>query len=250
VGISVDSGVDVAKEAADIILLEKSLLVLVKGVIQGRLTYGNSIKYIKMAVSSNFGNVFSVLIASAWLPFLPMLPEQLLVQNLLYDFSQIAIPWDNMDSDWMMRPCTWDISSILKFMAFIGPLSSIFDMATFSFMWFYYGIQTAEDPDQVARFQTAWFIEGLLTQTLIVHMIRTAKIPFIQSIAGWPLLVGTSLVMVAGIATPFIPGLRDALTMVAPPGLFFAYLLGVLLCYCLLVFVVKTIYIRIFKNWM
>jgi len=246
VGISVDSAVDVAKESADIILLEKSLLVLVQGVRQGRVTYGNSIKYIKMAVSSNFGNVFSVLVASAWLPFLPMQAQQLLVQNLLYDFSQIAIPWDHMDEDWLRKPSNWSVSNIIKFMICMGPISSIFDMTTFSFMWFYYDCRT---PDMASLFQSAWFVEGLLTQTSIVHMIRSHRLPFIQTRASWQVVLGTGLVMAAGIIIPFTP-LGTLLQMRGLPGLYFVYLIGAILTYAVLTQLAKFVYIKIFKSWM
>ena len=174
VGISVDSAVDIAKESADIILLEKSLMVLEEGVVEGRRTFGNTIKYIKMTASSNFGNVFSVLIASAFLPFLPMLPIQLLTVNLLYDFSQTAIPWDDMDPEYLRVPRQWRADDIGRFMIFIGPISSIFDIVTFLVMWYVFG---ANAPARQALFQSGWFIESLPTQTLIVHMIRTAKLP-------------------------------------------------------------------------
>ncbi|MGL5946250.1 MAG: magnesium-translocating P-type ATPase, partial [Sediminibacterium sp.] len=169
VGISVDTAVDIAKESADIILLEKDLMVLRKGVIYGRRTFGNIIKYIKMTASSNFGNMFSMLGASAFLPFLPMLPVQLLTQNLLYDVSQISIPWDRMDEEFLKKPKKWDASGIQRFMIFIGPISSIFDYATFILMFFFF---KANSPEQQSLFQSGWFVEGLLSQTLIVHMIR------------------------------------------------------------------------------
>jgi Mg2+-importing ATPase len=242
----VDTAVDVAREQADIILLEKDLGVLVKGVIQGRITYGNTIKYIKMAASSNFGNVFSVLVASAWLPFLPMLPIHILVQNLLYDFSQIAIPWDRMDKAFVSRPQRWEINDLMWFMIVMGPISSLFDMSTFTFMWVYFGWQT---PAQQTYFQTGWFLEGLLTQTLIVHMIRTAQIPFIQSVARWPMLLSTTLVVGIGIYLPF-SFLSGFLQMEAPPPIYFAYLAGVIIGYSLLTQVAKFIYIRIFHKWL
>lgn len=246
VGVSVDDAVDVAKESADIILLEKSLLVLAKGVILGRVTYGNTIKYMKMAISSNFGNVFSVLVASIWLPFLPMLPIHLVVQNLLYDFSQIAIPWDRMDPDYLVAPCKWSIRSIITYMFFLGPLSSVFDITTFIFMYYYFGWNK---PDLQVHFQTGWFVEGLLTQTLIIHMIRTAKIPIIQSTASWPVIVGTAIVMALGVAIPFSP-IKDFVKMVPLPGMYFPYLLGALIGYCLLSQIVKLLYIKLFKVWL
>jgi Mg2+-importing ATPase len=178
VGISVDTAVDIAKESADIILLEKSLLVLEEAVVEGRKTFANIIKYIKMTASSNFGNVFSVLIASIFLPFLPMLPIQLLVQNLLYDISQVSIPWDDVDHDYLKLPRKWDAGDIARFMVFIGPISSIFDVVTFFVMWNVFCANTVE---KQSLFQSGWFVVGLLTQTLIVHMIRTQHIPFFQA---------------------------------------------------------------------
>lgn len=249
VGISVNDAVDVAKEMSDIILLEKSLTVLAAGVRLGRITYGNTVKYIKMAVSSNFGNVFSVTYASAWLPFLPMLPLQLLLQNLLYDFSQLAIPWDKMDKDFIKVPRPWNWKSVLRFMLYIGPMSSCFDATTFSLMWFYYHIQDPKDP-RVIMFQTAWFVEGLITQTLIVHMIRTRHIPFFQSIAAWPLLFSTSTIITAAIVIPFLPGVNTYLSMTPLPGLYYLYLIGANVSYALLVFIGKHIYIRVFGDWM
>ncbi len=246
VGISVDSAVDVAKEAADIILLEKSLLVLERGVIEGRRTFGNVIKYIKMTASSNFGNVFSVLVASAFLPFLPMLAVQLLVQNLLYDFSQIAIPWDHMDEDFLRRPRQWSANTIATFMVCIGPVSSLFDVLTFWVMWHVFGANTIA---QQSLFQSGWFIVGLLTQTLIVHMIRTDKIPFLQSTAAPVVLVTTAAVMAAGIWLPFSP-LAPAIRLQPLPAAFFVYLPLVLLAYCLLTQAVKVLYIRRFHTWL
>jgi len=247
IGISVDDATDVAKESADMILLEKSLLVLAKGVDVGRATYCNTIKYIKMAVSSNFGNVFSVTIASGWLPFLPMLPVHIVVQNLLYDLSQLAIPWDNVDPDFIKSPKNWETKSIIRFMACIGPISSIFDMTTFSFMWYYYNIQTPHD--NVMMFQTAWFVEGLLTQSLIIHMIRTPYIPFFQSTASLPVLIGTFLVMAVCVALPFSP-LNTYVSMTPLPGLYFLYLIGALSTYCVFTNIGKVVYLRVFKDWL
>ncbi|MBE7539181.1 MAG: magnesium-translocating P-type ATPase [Opitutaceae bacterium] len=246
VGISVDTAVDVAKEAADIILLEKSLLVLERGVVEGRRTFGNVIKYVKMTASSNFGNVLSVLVASAFLPFLPMLAAQLLVQNLLYDISQVAIPWDRMDAEFIRQPRQWNAGSIASFMFWIGPISSIFDMITFRVMWTVFGANT---PDQQALFQSGWFVVGLLTQTSIVHMIRTERVPFIQSTAAPIVLVTTALVMLAGVALPY-SFLAAPLHMQALPGGFFIYLALVLPAYCLLTQFVKRIYIRRFGSWL
>ncbi|MGE5100739.1 MAG: HAD-IC family P-type ATPase, partial [Deltaproteobacteria bacterium] len=246
VGISVDSAVDIAKESADIILLEKSLMVLEEGVIEGRKTFGNTIKYIKMTASSNFGNVFSVLAASAFLPFLPMLPIQLLTVNLLYDLSQTSIPWDDMDPDYLTVPRQWRADDIGRFMIFIGPISSIFDICTFALMWYIFGANT---PAHQALFQSGWFIESLLTQTLIVHMIRTAKVPFIQSRAAWPVLILTSVIMICGMILPF-SGLGSKLGLESLPAAYFAWLGTILLCYSALTQVVKGWYIRKFRTWL
>ena len=246
VGISVDTAVDIAKESADIILLEKDLMVLRKGVIYGRRTFGNIIKYIKMTASSNFGNMFSMLGASAFLPFLPMLPIQLLVQNLLYDISQTAIPWDSMDEDFIAKPQKWDAGGISRFMVFIGPISSIFDYATFALMWFVF---KANLPEHQTLFQSGWFIEGLLSQTLIVHMIRTRKIPFIQSWATKPVVALTTIIMLIGIGIPFSP-LASALKMQPLPLSYFPWLICILVCYCALTQVVKTWFIKKFNQWL
>src|SRR5450631_408326 len=246
VGISVDTAVDIAKESADIILLEKSLLVLEEAVIEGRKTFANIIKYIKMTASSNFGNVFSVLIASVFLPFLPMLPIQLLVQNLLYDVSQVSIPWDDVDEDFLKVPRKWDAGGIARFMVFIGPISSIFDVVTFWLMWHVFGANTVE---QQSLFQSGWFVVGLLTQTLIVHMIRTQHIPFIQSRAAWPVILLTASIMAFGIYLPFSP-LGDHLGMVPLPLSYFPWLAGILLSYCVLTQIGRSLYIHRFGQWL
>jgi len=246
VGISVDTAVDIAKESADIILLEKDLMVLRKGVIYGRRTFGNIIKYIKMTASSNFGNMFSMLGASALLPFLPMLPIQILINNLLYDISQISIPWDIMDEDYIVKPRKWDASGISKFMIYIGPISSIFDYATFAVLWFVFKANSNAHAD---FFQTGWFVESLLSQTLIVHMIRTRKIPFIQSWAAAPVVALTSFIMLIGIALPFSP-IASALKLQPLPLSFFPWLIGILFCYCLLTQVIKNWFIRRFSQWL
>ena len=246
VGITVDTAVDIAKESSDIILLEKELTVLKDGVIYGRRTFGNIIKYIKMATSSNFGNVFSILGASAFLPFLPMLPIQLLVQNLLYDVSQTAIPWDKMDEDYLEKPKKWDPAGIKKFMIYIGPISSIFDYILFAVMFFVF---KANSPEHQSLFQTGWFVEGLLSQTLIVHMIRTKKIPFIQSWASAPLTALTSLVIVLGLIIPFTP-IAGVLSMEPLPLAYFPWLIGILLAYAFLTQLVKNWYIKRFNQWL
>ena len=242
IGISVDSAVDIAKEAADIILLEKSLMVLEEGVLEGRRTFANMLKYIKMTASSNFGNVFSVLVASAFIPFLPMLPMHLLVQNLLYDVSQIAIPFDNVDDDMLKKPQRWQPADVGRFMLFFGPISSIFDILTFCLMWYVFQANT---PEHQTLFQSGWFVVGLLTQTLIVHMIRTPKIPFLQSRAAMPLLVMTGVIMAIGIFLPMGP-LASYFKLEALPPLYFVFLPVILLAYMGLTQAVKGFYIRKF----
>jgi Mg2+-importing ATPase len=246
VGISVDTATDIARESADIILLEKSLLVLERGVMAGRTTFGNIIKYIKMAASSNFGNMFSVLGASLWLPFLPMLPLHLLIQNLLYDLSQTAIPFDSVDPEYVSRPRKWLVGDIGRFMVFIGPISSIFDFTTFALLWFVFG---ANRPEAQALFQSGWFIEGLLSQTLIIHMIRTAHIPFLQSWAALPLTLLTAVIMAVGIYIPFSP-LGATVGLVPLPMSYFPWLVVTLLSYCVLTQGVKVWYMRRFRLWL
>ncbi|MEU9715436.1 magnesium-translocating P-type ATPase [Streptomyces sp. NPDC047976] len=246
VGISVDTAVDIAKESADIILLEKDLTVLEQGVVQGRTTFGNTIKYIKMTASSNFGNVFSVLVASAFIPFQPMLAIMLLVQNLVYDISQLATPWDRMDEEYLRKPRNWDAKGIFRFMVSIGPISSVFDIAMFVIMWHVFAANTAAEQ---SLFQSGWFVEGLLSQTLIVHMIRTRKIPFVQSRASWPVMAMTVLAVLAGLWLPFSP-LAPSLGFTALPAAYFPWLIGVLLAYCTLTQLVKTWYIRRFGTWL
>jgi Mg2+-importing ATPase len=240
VGISVDTAVDIAKESADIILLEKSLLVLEAGVLEGRKTFANIIKYIKMGTSSNFGNMFSVLGASALLPFLPMAPLQILVNNLLYDFSQTGIPFDNVDKEYLAHPRKWDIGNIQRFMIYIGPISSIFDYATYGLMWFVFGAQTEQ---QQALFQTGWFVESLMTQTLIVHIIRTSKIPLLQSMPALPMLLVTLTIMGVGMYLPFSP-IGNSLGFVPLPESYFLWLAVILSSYCILTQVVKNWFIK------
>nr|WP_180203660.1 magnesium-translocating P-type ATPase [Pseudomonas sp. SbOxS1]NYU03400.1 magnesium-translocating P-type ATPase [Pseudomonas sp. SbOxS1] len=242
IGISVDSAVDIAKEAADIILLEKSLMVLEEGVLEGRRTFANMLKYIKMTASSNFGNVFSVLVASAFIPFLPMLPMHLLVQNLLYDISQTAIAFDNVDEQMLRQPQRWQPADVGRFMLFFGPISSIFDISTFGLMWYVFDANT---PAQQTLFQSGWFVVGLLTQTLIVHLIRTPKIPFLQSRAAMPLMVMTGVIMAVGIFLPMGP-LAHYFKLQALPSLYFLFLPVILLAYMGLTQAVKGFYIRRF----
>ena len=246
IGISVDSAVDIAKESADIILLEKDLMVLEDGVLEGRKTFGNINKYIKMTASSNFGNMFSVMFASAFLPFLPMMPIHLLIQNLLYDISQTTIPFDRMDPEFLRKPRKWDASDLKRFMIYIGPISSIFDIVTYLVMWHVFGCNS---PEHQSLFQSGWFIEGLLSQTLIVHMIRTRKIPFIQSRATWPVIGMTTLVMVIGIVIPFT-SFGASIGLQALPLSYFPWLMGILLSYCVLTQLIKNWYVRRFSSWL
>ncbi len=242
IGISVDTAVDIAKEAADIILLEKSLLVLQEGVIEGRRVFANMLKYIRMTASSNFGNVFSVLVASVFLPFLPMLPLQLLTQNLLYDVSQTGIPFDNVDDDITRQPLAWHAEGLGRFMLCFGPLSSVFDVLTFALMWWVLG---ANSPAQQALFQSGWFIEGLLTQTLVVHLIRTPRLwVWARGCRASAQLISTTLaVMALGVALVMGP-LAGAFKMVPLPPAYFAWLGGVLAGYVVLVSVMKRVYVR------
>ncbi len=242
IDISVDSAVDIAKEAADIILLEKSLLVLDEGVVEGRTTFCNMLKYIRMTASSNFGNVLSVLVASAFLPFLPMLPLQLLVQNLLYDIGQTGIPFDNVDPELVTKPLRWNPSDIGRFMLFFGPISSLFDIITFAVLWWVF------DANSIARqtlFQSGWFVVGLLTQTLVVHMVRTPKLPFVQSHAAAPLLAMTLAIMAIGLWLPNGP-LAGYFSLQALPPAYYGWLLAILLGYCLLTTLMKRVYIARF----
>jgi Mg2+-importing ATPase len=238
VGISVDTAVDIARESADIILLEKNLSVLGDGVIEGRKVFGNITKYIKMGASSNFGNMFSVIGASIMLPFLPMAPIQVLTNNLLYDFSQTAIPTDNVDEDYLLVPRQWDISNIMKFMLFIGPISSIFDYVTYFTMIFAFGAWN--DP---ALFQTGWFVESLLTQTLIIHIIRTAKIPFVESLASPALIATSAVICVVGIALPST-SIGSSLGFVPLPPFYWPAVIAIIGCYAVLTHVTKTWFVR------
>jgi Mg2+-importing ATPase len=243
VGISVDTAVDVAKESADIILLEKSLMVLEEGVLEGRKVFSNVLKYIRMGASSNFGNMFSVIGASALLPFVPMAPIQVLTNNLLYDFSQVPIPTDNVDAEQITRPRPWDISAIAKFILVIGPISSIFDYSTYALMYFVFGAKT---PAHAALFQTGWFVESIMTQTLIIHVIRTSKIPFLQSRASLPLVLTTSAIMAVAIWLPSSP-LAPALGLVELPATYWPFLALTLLAYMILTQLVKAILLR--RRW-
>jgi P-type Mg2+ transporter len=255
VGISVDTAVDVAKESADIILLEKSLLVLEDGIMEGRKVFGNIIKYIKMGASSNFGNMFSVVGGAYFLPFLPMAPSQVLVNNLLYDISQAGIPLDNVDEEYLAKPRKWNLKSIRNFMIVIGPMSSIFDYATYLLMLFVFGCiafgAADTSPEQRTHleqlFHTGWFVESLLTQTLIVHIIRTQRIPFLQSRASKPMLFTTLAVMAFGVWLPFSP-LASFLGFTRLPGSYFLWLAGFLLGYSVLTHGVKMWFHRRFGS--
>ena len=253
VGISVDSAVDIARESADIILLEKDLMVLEQGAIEGRRIYANIIKYIKMTASSNFGNMFSVLAASAFLPFLPLAPLQILVLNLIYDISCTAMPWDNVDADFLKQPKTWDASSISRFMIWFGPASSVFDITTFVLLYTYIcplvfggAYETLDAGMQVAfvgLFQAGWFVESLWTQTLVLHMLRTPKVPFLRSRASWQVTGLTSLGILAGTCIPFTT-VGGALDMMPLPGAFFPWLFATLAAYMLLTTTLKGIFIK------
>jgi len=266
VGISVDTAVDIAKEAADAILLEKSLLVLEEGVIEGRKVFANILKYIRMGASSNFGNMFSVLGASLWLPYLPMSPIKILTNNLLYDFSQVPIPTDEVDPEQVEKPRPWSMGEIARFILFIGPCSSVFDYTTYLMMWFIFkcgDLGLAPPPELAARFahaslanpdstyaaalfQTGWFVESLLTQTLIIHVIRTNKVPFIQSRASWQLIMTSAAIMLVGVWLPSSP-IGPWLGLVPLPFHYWPLLLLTLLFYVVLTQLVKVWLVR--KRW-
>jgi P-type Mg2+ transporter len=247
VGISVDSAVDIAKESSDIILLENSLLVLQDGVMEGRRVFGNITKYIKMAASSNFGNMFSVLGASIFLPFLPMLPIQVLTNNLLYDFSQTAIPTDEVDADWVNKPRKWAIGELRRFILYIGPISSIFDYATYFIMLYVYGALAHPDLAHQALFHTGWFVESLFTQTLIIHVIRTKKIPFIQSRASKSLIFASLAIVAVGAYLPYSP-LAGWLGFSPLPWSYWLWLLAMLIIYVILTQIIKTWFYRKFGD--
>jgi Mg2+-importing ATPase len=264
VGISVDNAVDIAKESADVILLEKSLLVLEEGVLEGRKVFVNILKYIRMGASSNFGNMFSVIGASAWLPYLPMQPIQVLTNNLLYDFSQVPIPTDNVGPQQIAKPRPWYMGEIQRFIVFIGPISSVFDYSTYVVMWFVFKcnhlgllpppelagrFSPTADPNKTyasSLFSTGWFVESLMTQTLIIHVIRTNLIPFLQSRASWQLTITTLLVMGIGAYLPYSP-VAPFLGFVPLPLAYWPILGATLLCYVALTQIMKTWLIR--KAW-
>ncbi|MEA5051497.1 MAG: magnesium-translocating P-type ATPase [Oscillospiraceae bacterium] len=247
VGISVDTATDIAKESSDIILLEKSLSVLRDGVFEGRRIYGNIMKYMKMALSSTFGNAFSVLAASIFLPFLPMLPIQMLIQNLIYDFTQIAIPWDNVDPEFMRRPKKWDARDLSRFMGVLGPVSSVFDVATFAVLWFVLGYRTA---GAQALFQTGWFIEGLISQTLIVHFIRTSRIPLLQSCADVRLVFSSFVGILAALLLPHALSGIASFHFAVMPMSYYGWLALILVCYAAAIEGVKRLYIKKTGGWL
>jgi len=242
VGISVDNAADIAKESADIILMEKNLMVIKDGLIEGRKVFGNIIKYIRMSASSNFGNMFSVLGASAFLPFLPMAPVQIMLNNLMYDFSQTAVATDSVDDEYISQPRKWELGNIARYIFTIGPISSIFDYATFALMWFVFECTT---PAHAGLFQTAWFVESLLSQTLVVHVIRTGRIPFLQSKPSLPLLVTTLAICVFAVYLPYSE-LAQKLQMTPLPVDFWLYLSAILLVYLGLTQLIKAYLIRHF----
>lgn len=259
VGISVDTAVDVAKESADVILLDKDLDILEDGIIEGRKTYANMIKYIKITASSNFGNMFSVLAASAFLPFLPMAAIHLILLNLVYDLSCTAVPWDNVDPEFLQKPRKWDASSVSKFMLWMGPTSSLFDITTYLLLYFAIcpavtggqPFHALTDPAMktlfIATFQAGWFVESMWTQTLVIHMIRSPKLPFIRSRASVSLTLITFSAIAAVTVIPFTP-FGSALGLAALPPVYFAWLALTVACYMLLATVVKNLYVRKYKE--
>ncbi len=243
VGISVDTAVDIAKESADAILLEKNLLVLEEGVLEGRKVFANILKYIRMGASSNFGNMFSVLGASVFLPYLPMEPIQILTNNLLYDFSQVPIPTDEVDPEQIAKPRPWSMGQISRFILFIGPCSSIFDYTTFFIMLYIFGCW---NPANKSLFQTGWFVESLLTQTLIIHVIRTNRIPFLQSMASPPLIATSVAIMLIGSWLPYSP-IAPFLGFTPLPPLYWPLVTLTLIGYVVLTQLVKMWLFR--RNW-
>ncbi|MEG0254963.1 magnesium-translocating P-type ATPase [Vagococcus sp.] len=255
VGISVDTAVDIAKESADVILLEKDLMILERGILSGRTIFGNIMKYVKMTASSNFGNMFSVVVASIFLPFLPMLPLQLLFLNLIYDISCMSIPWDNMDKEYLEEPKKWDSSSIGSFMKWLGPTSSIFDITTFALMYFvicpavvggsYHSLNAEQQILFVAVFHAGWFVESLWSQTLVIHTLRTPKMPFLQSNASFILTTITSIGIAIGSILPFT-AFGERLDLAPLPSSYWGYLAVTIVAYLVLVMIVKKIYVKRF----
>ena len=258
VGISVDTAVDIAKETADVILLDKDLMVLETGIVEGRKVYANMTKYIKMTVSSNFGNIFSLLVASIFLPFLPMAPVHLIVLNLVYDLSCVALPFDNVDQDFLKQPHTWEAKSITRFMVWMGPISSIFDILTFIFLYFiivplvtgYHYVHGSESALQfIILFQTGWFIESMWSQTMVIHMLRTAKVPFVQSRPAWLVILTTLVAALFVTSLPYGPLVN--ILRLAPLGLpYFLFLTLTIFLYMICVTTIKNFYIKKYKEWL
>ena len=257
VGISVDTAVDIAKEVADVILLDKDLLVLEKGLIEGRKVYANMTKYIKMTVSSNFGNIFSLLFASVFLPFLPMAPVHLIVLNLIYDLSCVALPFDHVDEDFLKEPRAWTAKSITRFMSWLGPTSSIFDIITFAVMFFgiapmITGSSYAESTNPayfLMVFQTGWFIQSMWSQTMVIYMLRSPKLPFIQSKPAFSLLVTSLFALFIVTVLPYTP-LAASLKLATLNGMYFLALILITVSYMLLVTIVKKVYIKKYREWL
>ena len=258
VGISVDTAVDIAKETADVILLDKDLMVLEKGLVEGRKVYANMTKYIKMTVSSNFGNIFSLLFASIFLPFLPMAPVHLIVLNLIYDLSCIALPFDNVDKEFLKKPRIWEANSIMRFMAWIGPISSVFDIITYMLLYFLvvpmilghgYNHGAVDAAAFIMVFQTGWFIESMWSQTMVIHMLRSPKLPFIQSRPAFSVVVTTLAAAFFVTSLPYSP-LASILKLSQLNGLYFVLLFAIIVLYMLSVTVVKRIYIKKYKEWL
>lgn len=258
VGISVDTAVDIAKETADVILLDKDLMVLETGIAEGRKVYANMTKYIKMTVSSNFGNIFSLLVASIFLPFLPMAPVHLIVLNLVYDLSCVALPFDNVDQDFLKQPHTWEAKSITRFMVWMGPISSVFDILTFIFLYFiivplvtgHHYVHGSESALQfIILFQTGWFIESMWSQTMVIHMLRTAKVPFVQSRPAWLVILMTLVAAIFVTSLPYGPLVN--ILRLAPLGLpYFLFLICIIFLYMFSVTVIKKFYIKKYKEWL
>lgn len=246
VGISVNDATSIAKEASDIILLRKSLKVVYDGVIEGRKVYGNIMKYMKMALSASFGDCFSVLIASIFLPFLPMIPIQFLLQDLLYDLSQTAIPFDDVDKEFLITPHKWDTSDLKRFMVIMGLVASVIDVVAFLIFYFVLGFNS----NNVILFQTSWFIEGVISQTMIVHFVRTSKIPFIESIANKYLLLSTSLCIIASIILPILLVNIKSFHFAYLPVAFYFYVIILLILYMVIEEIVKRLYIKKYKRWL
>jgi Mg2+-importing ATPase len=244
VGLSVDSAVDIAKDSADVILLEKNLMVITDAVREGRAVFANILKYVRMGASSNFGNMFSVIGASAWLPFVPMAPIQILTNNLLYDFSQLPIPTDRVDEQQLATPKPWSLTALRRYIMIIGPLSSIFDYTTFALLYFVLG---AHDIAHAGLFQTGWFVESLMTQTLVIYVIRTNRIPFLQSRPSWPLMATTIAVLAVGLWLPVSP-FAAALGFVALPAAYWPLLLGTVASYLVLTQLVMMLLVR--RGWL